>query len=405
MRRILSSTMIAAALVAASCGGKGTTPTGPSHSGAGAPTSPSSPGGPAVPSGATVMGRVQSASQGTTIAVAGSSSSTALDPSGGFSLGVSPGDVQLRVTIAGANATVSIPSVQPAQIVEVVVSLAGASARLESEVRHGGGEAELKGVVEALPPGPPPLTFTAAGKTIVTNASTVFVKGGAPRTFADLGLGSRVEVKGTFSGDTLTASRVEIQEHGGPGPTPAPIPSPGPGPGPTPGPTPPPNPGSRVELKGTVSALTGAAPNFQFSIGSQLVKGDRQTEIKGHSHTTATFADLKNGVEVEVEAVRNTDGSLQAGEIEIEEREDDEDEDDDDEDEDEDEEFKVEGTLGAVSGTCPAISSSVGSSKFTTSASTRFDNACSSFNSGNRVEVRGRRTADGSIAASRLRKR
>ena len=65
------------------------------------------------------MGRVQSASQGTTIAVAGTSASTALDAAGAFRLNVSPGDVQLQVTSRGASAMVGIQSVQPSQTVEV----------------------------------------------------------------------------------------------------------------------------------------------------------------------------------------------------------------------------------------------------------------------------------------------
>jgi hypothetical protein len=69
-------------------------------------------------------------------------------------------------------------------------------------------------------------------------------------------------------------------------------------------------------------------------------------------------------------------------------------------------EARAEGTLGAVSGTCPVIASSVGGTRFTTSASTRFDDAaCSAFRTGDRVEVRGTRIADGSIAASRLEKK
>src|SRR5262249_27354728 len=110
---------------------------------------------------------------------------------------------------------------------------------------------------------------------------------------------------------------------------------------------------------------------------------------------TATFADLHNGDTVEVKGTRNTDGSIQAQTIQIEENE----------NENENEEVQVEGTLGSITGTCPAISSTVSSTKFTASASTRFDNACSSFASGNKVEVRGTRNTDGSITATRLRKR
>jgi len=471
MRRVLSSVFILAAIATGGCG-KSSTPTAPSNAGTGAPASPS-PTGPAAPSGATVMGHVQSAAQGTTIAVAGTSSSAVLDGSGGFSLNVSPGDVQLQVKSAAATATVAIQAVQPAQTVEVIVSVAGASATVESEVRHGAGEAELKGVVEALPPTTSASTFKAAGRTILTTASTVFVKGSVTRTFADLGLGNRVEVHGTLSGDTLTASRVEIEDHG----VPTPAPTPAPGPGPSPGPNPPaPNP--NAEVSGVVSALTGTASKFQFSIGSQIVNGTAATIIDGSGRAATTFADLKNGVRVEVKGTRNSDGSVQATRVHVEDANEQENEVElkgaiagltgtaslfqftvngtvvkgnstttfgggDDavadnshasasfadlkngvevevkgtrntdssvqasriqlEDENENEnEVESSGTMGAVTGACPSITSSVGTTPFTTSPSTRFDSACSSFASGQRVEVKGTRLANGSIAATRL---
>jgi len=480
MRRVLSSVVVLAVMTAA-CG-KSSSPTAPSNAGSGVPASPS-PGGPASPAGATVMGRVQSASQGTSIAVAGTSASTAVDPSGAFQLSVSPGDVQLQVTSRGASAMVGIQAVQPAQTVEVVLSVAGTSATLESEVRHGAGEAELKGVVEALPPSTSALTFKAAGKTIVTNAATVFVKGGISRTFADLGMGSRVEVKGTLSGDTLTATRVEIEERGVPAPTPTP--NPGPSPGPNPGPNPP-TPGAQAEVKGTVSGLTGTASSFTFTVNGTTVKGDSTTKFEGSgsnvsdsNHAPASFADLKNGVEVEVHGTRNTDNSIQASQIEVEnENEDNEVElrgtvsgltgtassftftvngttvkgnsstrfesgDDDvadnrstsasfadlkngqevkvegtrntdnsvqagkieiENEDNEANEVEMQGALGAVTGTCPAISSTVAGTKFTTSSSTRFDTSCSSLASGQRVEVKGTRNSDGSITATRVKR-
>jgi len=476
MRRVLFPIVVLAVMTAA-CG-KSSSPTAPSNAGSGAPASPS-PGGPASPSGAIVMGRVQSASQGTSIAVAGTSASTAVDPSGAFQLSVSPGDVQLQVTSRGASAMVGIQAVQPAQTVEVVLSVAGTSATLESEVRHGAGEAELKGVVEALPPATSASTFKAAGKTIVTNASTVFVKGGIARTFADLGMGNRVEVKGTLSGDTLTATRVEIEEHGVPAPTPTPNPGPNPGPNP-------PTPGAQAEVKGTVTGLSGTASSFTFTVNGTTVKGDNTTKFAGSgssvsdsNHAPASFADLKNGVEVEVHGTRNTDNSIQAAQIEIEnENEDNEVElrgtvsgltgtassftftvngttvkgnsstrfesgDDDvadnrstqasfadlkngqevkvegtrntdnsvqaakieiENEDNEANEVEMQGALGAVTGTCPAISSTVAGTKFTASSSTRFDTACSSLASGQRVEVKGTRNSDGSITATRVKR-
>jgi hypothetical protein len=263
-----------------------------------------------------------------------------------------------------------------------------------------GAEAEFKGLVEAVPPATPALTFRAAGRTVVTTGSTAITEDGIARAFADLAVGDSVEVKGTLSGDTVTATRVEIEDRVNDR-GPAPVPAPGPGPGPNPGPNP--GPRTEVEIRGAVAGLTGTASSFQFTVNGATVKGDAGTELENDddedddesSDTPASFSALANGVEVHVKGTQNADGSVQAREIEIE----------DDADDDDDDEARVRGTLAAVTGTCPSISSSVAGVKFTTSAATRFDNACSSFSAGNSVEVRGRRNADGSIAASRMKKR
>ena len=287
--------MMSAALMAAACGAREGAPTGPSNTGSGAATAPTGPG--ASP-GATITGNIQNAAPSATVGVAGSSMTAALDPAGHFTLaGVPAGDVQLQVNSGAAQAAVAIPGVQVAQTVEVVVMVSGASASLESEVRHGVGEAELKGFVEALPPATQPLTFKAAGKTVTTSASTVFASGGRPRTFADLKLRSRVEIKGSLSGDAFTATRVEIEDAAAPAPTPTP-PSPAPTP-PAPTPAPKPEP-VEAELNGAISALSGTASSFQFNIDSRTVKGDAATTFFGDGDKPDTFADLKNGARVEV---------------------------------------------------------------------------------------------------------
>jgi hypothetical protein len=475
MRKSLGAIMVAAALSAAACGGKGNAPTAPSGGGAGTPVSPA---GPASPAAATIIGSVQNASAGATVGIGGTSMSAALDPAGRFTLANVPaGDVQLQVNSGAAQAAVPIPGVQASQTVEVVVMVSGASASLESEVRHGVGEAELKGVVEALPPTTPALTFKAAGKTVTTNGSTVFVSHGATRTFADLKLKMRVEVKGTLAGDTFTATRVEIEDAAAPAPGPAPAPTPNP---PAPAPKPEPgeaelsgtisalsgsassfqfNIGSRVvkgdgktsilgssnavkafadlkngttvevkgvqregfvqasrikiegaetephdppgveaELTGAISALSGTASSFQFNLGSRVVKGDGKTSILGSSNAVKTFADLKNGTTVEVKGVQR-EGFVQASRIKIEGAE----------NEPHDPlgvEAEVEGMLGAVSGKCPAISSSVSGTPFTASAATEFEGAaCEAFKSGDKVQVKGTKKADGSISATRLRRK
>jgi hypothetical protein len=390
MRKSLGAIIVAAALSAAACGGKGNAPTAPSGGGAATPVSPA---GPASPAAATITGSVQNASAGATVGIGGTSMSATLDPAGRFTLvNVPAGDVQLQVNSGAAQAAVPIPGVQAAQTVEVVVMVSGASASLESEVRHGAGEAELKGVVEALPPTTPALTFKAAGKSVTTNASTIFVSHGAARTFTDLKLKMRVEVKGTLAGDTFTATRVEMEDAAAPAPGPAPVPAPNP-----PAPAPKPEPGE-AELSGPISALSGSASSFQFNIGSRVVKGDGTTSILGSSNAVKTFADLKNGTTVEVKGVQR-EGFVQASRIRLEGPE-------EEPGDDHGVETEVEGMLGAISGTCPAIASSVGVTKFTTSSSTEFDGTkCEAFMSGDKVQVKGTKKSDGSIAATRLRKK
>jgi hypothetical protein len=468
MRRHLGA-ILCAAMMAAACSGKSTMPTAPS----GAQPTPATPGGPTTQSTATIKGNVRNASSSGTVSIAGTSMSAALDAAGRFMLGGVPtGDVQLQVNTAGAAGSVPIAAVLPSQTIEVVVAMGSGSATLESEVRHGAGEAEVKGTITALPPTTAALTFTAAGKTVVTNSSTVF-SGGPTKSFADLKVGMRVEAEGTLSGDTLTATRVEIEENEAehpPSPTP-PAPAP---PSPTPPtPTPPAPKPPEVELRGTIAGLTGSASAFQFTLGTTTVKGDATTRINGDdddmpktfadlkngltvevhgtqasgfvqatriqirkseverevsgtvagltgsasafqfmlgtttvkgdattkfggdSDTPKTFADLKNGATVEVKGVQG-DGFVQATRIQIDKPENGPGDDNGDE-------VELEGQLGPVTGTCPAISSTVGTTKFTTSSATRFeDAACTAFKAGDRVQVKGTRNADGSVKATQV---
>jgi uncharacterized protein DUF5666 len=446
MRRSLPFILVLATMVsAAACGGKGAAPTGPSTTGSGSPAGPSTSGPTA-----TVTGSVQASAIGVTVSVLGTSISAAVDSASHFELmNVPAGDVSLQLTGGGANATVALGMVQPAETVDLVVTVAGSSASIDSQVKSGAGQAELEGRVESLPPTMPALTFKAAGRTVKTDGSTRFVDGSVARTFADLQIGMRVHVKGSLSGETFTAALVELQNSQTTLP---------------------------VEVNGTIDSLAGSASAFQFNVGSRVVKGDAATAFFGDGDKPDTFSDLKNGARVEVKGQqrdgfvyatrihingtedepkppqdssasihgtlnsiggtkpaltltvgtttvrtssgtevkrrgdvqtldalkvgqslhvigdRQGDGSINARLIEI-------------DDDAVGGEFEIEGALGGLRGTCPSVSFGVNGFSVTTSASTTFEGAaCPELKSGNKVSVKGTRQADGSVAATRVKK-
>lgn len=434
--------VLAASVVAAACGGKGSSPTSPS--GAGNPPPASSSGS------ATIAGAVQGALP-SSVAVAGTTVTSPVDAGGRFTLGNVPsGDVQLQFSGGGATVTLPVAAVQPAERIDLVVSVAGASAAIESQVRSGGSGAELEGRVESLPPTTAPLSFKAAGKVVNTGPSTRFQDGSATRSFSDLKIGMRVHVKGTASGDAITATLVELQNS---------------------------NVDIPVEVNGVIDTLTGAAAAFQFKIGSIVVKGDTNTAFFGDGDKPDTFADLKNGVRVEVKG-QQRDGFVYAVRIHINNGDDDDDNPPQDtsasiegrlntiggaipslvltvntttvrtsssttvkrrgdvqtldtlrvgqtlhvvgtrrsdgsidarlieiNDDETGGEFEIEGSMGGLKGTCPSVTFGVNGFSIRTNASTTFDGtACSAFKNGDKVNVKGTKQSDGSVLATRLRR-
>lgn len=386
MRKFLAF-VLGTALLAA-CGSHSGSPTSPSSSDT---TSPSSP------SAATISGTVQggasaltsassgAALTGVTVTVMGTSISSSVDASGRFTLvNVPPGSVQLRISGGGIDATVTLTPVEASQSVEIKIVVNGNTASVESELRKGGGESELEGRVESLPPTTAAQTFVVAGRTVKTDASTQFVDGSSTRAFGDLRIGMRVHVKGQMSGDTFTAVKVEMENS---------------------------NAAIPVEVNGVIDTVTGTAASFQFKIGSRVIRGDSTTAFSGSGPSSSGFTMLKDGVRVEVKGEQR-DGFVFAIRIHIDGNDDGKDNDGDDADDDDDNgqddarEVEVRGSLSGLGGACPALTFSIGTVNFQTSASTRFDDvSCSSLKNGDKVEVKGTRRADGSVVdAERVKK-
>src|SRR5205814_4270138 len=104
-----------------------------------------------------------------------------------------------------------------------------------------------------------------------------------------------------------------------------------------------------------------------------------------------TFTDLKVDQRVHVQGMQNG-SAIVASEVKVE-----------DEKSPETEEGEVEGTVSALSGSCPSLTFVVGTTKVTTSASTqRKETLCSEVTNGVKEEVNGIGQADGSIAARRV---
>jgi hypothetical protein len=75
---------------------------------------------------------------------------------------------------------------------------------------------------------------------------------------------------------------------------------------------------------------------------------------------------------------------------------------DDDDDEVRDEANEVEGTVSGLSGTCPALTFTVGTRIVRTGSATVFDDRCADVVNGVRVEVKGTRMNDGTFTAARV---
>lgn len=234
-------------------------------------------------------------------------------------------------------------------------------------------EAEVEGTIQALPPTTAPLTFKVAGRTVITGASTVFKEGDATRTFADLKLGMTVEVKGTASGGDITATRVEIEEQE--------------------------NEPAEVEVEGVVSNLSGPATSFQFSIGSRLIKGDTNTKFSGDANTPASFTDLKNGVEVQVQG-RQMTGFVQAGHIEIEKE-------NEPPQPPQNPEVSIDGMLKTIVGAVPMLTLMLNTTPVHTTSATIVQRSgnmltLAALQVGQTLEVEGTRRTDGSIDAKKI---
>ncbi|MBI4265730.1 MAG: hypothetical protein HY657_15250 [Acidobacteria bacterium] len=202
---------------------------------------------------------------------------------------------------------------------------------------------ELEGVMAGLTGTCPIVTFTLGTTTVTTSSATQFEH----VECAGLANGLEVEVAGARRADgSVLAARVRVE---------------------------------LAEVEGAISGLAGSCPALTFTVGTTTVTTNSATTFDD-----GACAALANGATVEVKGFRQTDGAIAAVTVELEPAE-------------------VEGVVSGLSGTCPALTLTVGTTAVTTSATTVFhDVACETIANGAELAVKGIIQAGGSIAATRV---
>ena len=265
-----------------------------------------------------VMG---SGSQSMLVEVPSSSAATTTDTTGGFVLANVPkGATLLHFSGGGRNATLATAPVVPGEFRHLTLSLSGTSVTEENEQT----ETEFEGTVDAIDG----KVLTVAGRKVaVTDATTIRKEEDAAASFADLTLGTPVEVEGTLNADgTVTASEIRIEDR---------------------------NDADRTAFVGTLTQITGST----LSVGGLTVNVSSATVIvKGD--TTLALADLVVGDQLLVRGTVQTDKSINATRIRVLQRED-----------EPEEEMHVSGKVTAVD----ANTVTIGDTKIITDARTEFE--------------------------------
>ncbi len=239
---------------------------------------------PAANGGAVVQGTVMGGgTQNMRVAVPSSSAATTTDTAGGFVLtGVPKGTAALQFSGGGQSATLATAAVVPGEFRRLTVSISGTRVTEHNEQT----ETEFEGTVDAIDG----MVLTVAGRKVAVTDATKIRKDDAAATFADLVLGTPVEVEGTLNADgSVTASEISIEDK---------------------------NDAERIAFVGTLTQIAGNAltvDGVTVNVGSAtvIVKGD----------TTLTLADLKVGDRLLVRGAVQADKSINATRIRVLQRE------------------------------------------------------------------------------------
>src|SRR5712675_2272215 len=230
--------------------------------------------------GGVVQGNVMGGgSQSMRVAVPSSSAATTTDTAGGFLLtGVPKGAAALQFSGGGQSATLATAAMVPGEFRRMTVSISGGSVTEHNEQT----ETEFEGTVDAIDGA----VLTVAGRKVAVTDATKIRKDDAAAVFADLVLGTPVEVEGTLNADgSVTASEISIEDK---------------------------NEAERAAFVGTLTQIAGSTLTVD---GVTVNVGSATTIVKGD--TILTLADLKLGDRVLVRGAVQADKSINATRIRV----------------------------------------------------------------------------------------
>jgi hypothetical protein len=146
-----------------------------------------------------------------------------------------------------------------------------------------------------------------------------------------------------------------------------------------------------ASIHGVLTAIAGTKPSLTLSVGGTIVRTDSSTFVQRRGDVQTLDA-LQVGQSLHVVGARQPDGSLNARRVQI-------------DDDPTGGEFEIEGSVGGLKGSCPALSFSVNGFAITTTAATTFTGVtCGALKSGDKVTVKGTTQSNGSVLATNVKR-
>jgi len=292
---------------------------------------------------------------GIKISVSGTDLSTTTDANGGFQLrGVPPGLVRLLFEGPGASGSLDLEDVSQTEQISLSLVVSGSTIELAEQERIAGSQAQLEGKV---------VNANYAARTLVVGTTTVAVPESASITngfrqleLQDVIVGARIHVKGSMSGDAITATTLIVQQTGL----------------------------DRVTESGVVSDVSGECPDVRFKFGSLGLAVNGSTIF-----VQGTCDALKSGVNAEAKGLRRTDGSVLVTMLKFKSKKG-------------DTTVEFSGVISALSGKCPARKFQAGGREVQTNGATTFLTPCATLANGLTVGIKGK-DAGGKVTASQVK--